>query len=243
MDKKNLFYSHNGVSFKGYLAYNAATTEKRPAILIAHAWRGQDDFARQKAEELAAMGYIALAADFYGNSKEVQSTKEAAALMLPLFQDRALLLARMQAAFTALQAYPLVDASRIGGIGFCFGGLSIIELFRSGTPRLAAASFHALLWTQTGDIQAHVLPLAKNIQGSILILHGYDDPSVSEADIQTTQKELNDAHIDWQMHIFGGTMHAFMVPGTDSPGSGLKYNKRSAERAWKQMIAFFREKL
>jgi len=242
MDKHSLFYSHNGVSFKGYVTYNSTTTEKRPAILVAHAWRGQDDFARQKAEELASLGYVALAVDYYGDGKEVQSSDEAAALMLPLFQDRALLLARMQAAFRALQAHPLVDPTKIGGIGFCFGGLAIIELFRSGVPLTAVASFHALLGHQMGDIQAKKLPLSKDIQGSILILHGYNDPSVSESDIRATQKELDDAHIDWQMHTFGGTMHAFMVPGTNSPQSGLKYNERSAARAWRAMQEFFREK-
>lgn len=234
MIKKTLIYSHNNTSFKGYLAYTE-TASKKPAILVAHAWRGQDDFARQKADELAEMGYVALAIDYYGDGKEVKTNEEASRLMQPLFQDRALLLARMQAALTAVTELPFVDASRIGGIGFCFGGLAIIELFRSGAPLKAVASFHALL--------AQKLPIAKHIKGSLLILHGYDDTGVPKEDISAFQEELNTAHIDWQMHTFGETMHAFMVPGTNSPEHGLKYNERSATRAWQMMQQFFRELL
>lgn len=215
--------------------------QKRPAIIVAHAWMGQDSFARHKAEALAELGYIAFAADLYGEGKTASNPQEAQSLMTPLFQNRSLLQKRIKRAFEVVQAHPGVDTSRIGAIGFCFGGLTVIELLRSGVDVKAVVSFHGVLGNQMGTIRANPVPIANNIKGSLLILHGYEDPLVSQDDIQNTQKELNQAGVDWQMNIFGHTSHAFTNPDAHDKEHGLNYQPISAERAWWAMMHFFSE--
>src|ERR1700727_201890 len=102
MDTEVIPYQADGITALGYAVYNSKTKQKRPAVLIAHAWRGQDDFAKEKARELAELGYFGFAIDMYGDGLEVKSDKEAAALMVPLFIDRRLLRNRVVAAFETL---------------------------------------------------------------------------------------------------------------------------------------------
>lgn len=236
MKEETIYYQLNGSSYKGFLVGDAG---KRPGVLVVHAWRGQDDFAREKAKELAAMGYVALAVDMYGEGKLASSDEEAGALMHPLFIDRTLVQERIKAAFELLKSDPRVDAERIGAIGFCFGGMVVIELLRTGLPIRSVVSFHGVL----GDKGAKPGVRCKQISGSILILHGYEDPLVSEQDIAHLQRELNDAGADWEMNVFGLTKHAFMNPLAHDQVKGLVYNARSAERAWQDMTKFFKETL
>lgn len=241
MHTKTVTYFSGETEFNGYLAFDAEIKTPRPGILIAPAWRGLDEFAKKKAAELAQLGYVALAADVYGKGTTVTTNEEAAKLMSPLFVDRALLQQRIASGFQLLKAHPLVDPKRIGGIGFCFGGLAILELFRSGEEVRAVVTFHALLGTHLGELQATSTPLAKGIKGSILLLHGHDDPLVSKEDVAAVQKELTNANIDWQMNIYGNTSHAFTNPEAHDTQMGLIYNSKADKRSWKAMRQFFDE--
>lgn len=215
--------------------------EKLPTILVAHAWMGRDQFAVQKAQALAELGYNGFAIDMYGNAQVVHSVEEATKLMAPLFMDRSLLQKRILAGLKAIQNNPLVDLKQIGAIGFCFGGLTVIELLRSGTDVRGVVAFHAALANEKDGKKAKEVPIAKNIKGSLLILHGYEDPLVSDEDLQRVQKELNDAKVDWQLNIYGHTAHAFTNPEVHDKGSGLVYNSKSSSRAWQSMVSFFKE--
>lgn len=237
MHTKNVSYLAGNVSLQGFLAHDPTIKAPSPAILIAHAWRGLDQFAKHKAVELAKLGYVAFAADVYGNGLAVETNEEALALMTPLYQNRTLLLERIKAGYDILKAHPLVDPKRIGGIGFCFGGLTIIELFRSGADLKGVAAFHAVL----GNKGATVFPIAKGIRGSILVLHGNDDPLVSAEDLQNFRNEFTQAGIDWQMNIYGHTSHAFTNPEVNDPVSGLVYQAKSDRRSWQAMQNFFQE--
>lgn len=120
----------NSITGHGFLAAEE-NAQKLPGILVVHAWRGQDDFARDKAKELAKLGYVGFAVDLYGNGQVAENDDQAAALMKPLFIDRTELRKRILAAFSELQKHPAVDPHQVGAIGFCFGGLTVIELLRS----------------------------------------------------------------------------------------------------------------
>ena len=237
MKELNITYQAGDVQSEGFLVYDDKIKSSRPAIIVAHAWRGQDDFARDKARSLAQLGYIGFAADLFGNRKNAANDEEAESLIKPLFSDRKLLQSRIIAAFDTLSQQPEVDKSRIGAIGFCFGGLAVIELLRSGTPVNSVVCFHAVL----GNTGAKTTPIAKNINGSILLLHGYDDPLVTTEDVLNTQKELNDAGVDWQMNIYGHTSHAFSNPQAHDKAKGLIYNEKINKRAWIAMKNFFEE--
>lgn len=245
MEKNMVSYQIEGKTFKGYWAFPASkdkTTQRRPAILIAHAWMGQDQFVRHKADALAELGYVAFAADVYGEGKTASNTEEAKQLMVPLFEDRALLQKRICAAYEVVRQHPAVDPAKIGAIGFCFGGLTVIELLRSGIDVKGVVSFHGVLGNKMGNIQAKTVPIAKSIKGSLLILHGYEDPLVSPQDISNMQKELSDAKVDWQMNIYSHTSHAFTNPEAHDKENGLVFQALSSERAWWAMIHFFSER-
>lgn len=235
-----IHYQHNGVDFKGYLAKPDHITGKLPAVLVAHAWRGQEDFARKKAEELAKLGYVGFALDLYGNGTTANDNEEALQLMLPLFLNRKLLRERINAGLDALKKQENVDHAFIGAIGFCFGGLSVIELLRSGADIKGAVSFHGVLGSTIDKYKATLGPSEK-IKGSLLILHGYKDPLVSSSDIQNIQDEMTKANVDWQMYTYGQAYHAFTNPQADDQAIGLIYNRCAADRAWLAMTNFFNE--
>jgi dienelactone hydrolase len=245
MKHEKVSYQIDGQSYRGYWVFPTGedpTVQQRPAILVAHAWMGQDQFARQKAEALAELGYIGFAADIYGEGKIASNQEEAQRLMIPLFQDRALLQKRICAAFDVVRQHPGVDPTNIGAIGFCFGGLTVIELLRSGADVKGVVSFHGALGNKNGDIQANTVPIAKSIKGSLLLLHGYEDPLVSLEDIINMQQELSNAKVDWQMNIYSHTSHAFTNPEAHDKKHGLIFQPLSNARAWWAMIHFFSER-
>lgn len=239
MRNETIAYHVDGQEFIGYLAVSDVIEGRRPAVIIAPAWRGLDDFAKEKAKILAEMGYVAFAADLYGSGKVAQNDQECLSLMTPLFLDRPLLQKRIGAAFELISRHPLVESTKIGAIGFCFGGLTVIELLRSGVPVNGVVSFHGVLGNQLGDKKARTVPIKSDIKGSLLILHGHDDPSVSDADIKAIQKEMTDANVDWEMDIYGHTMHAFTNPAARDSAHGKMYHPVSAQRAWLAMKHFF----
>jgi len=241
MDRIKVDYKCGDVNCKGYFVYNEIVKEPRPGILIAHAWMGQDAFAKEKADALAKLGFVAFVADLYGNGQVVESKEEAAELMQPLFINRQLLRNRIVAAFDAFKEQELLDKKNIGAIGFCFGGLTVIELLKSGVDVKGVVSFHGLLGPKMGNIEAELVPSAEKIDGSLLILHGYNDPMVSEEDIKNTQKECNAAGIDWQMHTYGHAYHAFTNPDAKEPDAGLQFNEKASIRSWQAMRHFFQE--
>jgi len=227
-------YFHDKTKCLGFVAYDNQVKAKRPAILVAHAWRGQDDFARQKAIALAELGYVGFAVDLYGNGLSVTDA-EAPNLMRPLFKDRALLQNRIGAAYDSLKVLSVVDRTQIGAIGFCFGGLTVYELLRSGVDLKGAVAFHGVFSTK------ETVPISPSAKGSMLILHGSDDPMTSAQELKTVQDELTQAKIDWQLHLFGGTAHAFTNHAANNPSTGAFYNEQSARRAWVMMQNFFSE--
>lgn len=234
MEKEFIDYYVQNQTFKGYAAYRPIRKSKRPAILVCHAWFGQDDFARQKAEELADLGCVGFAVDLYGEGKTVQTSEDALALMTPLMENRVLIRQRLQAALETVKKIPAVDSNHIGVIGFCFGGACALELARSGASIKGAVSFHGLL-------QRDKTVKNESIQAAILALHGYEDPLVSQTDLYEFQEEMNQANVDWQLITYGKTMHAFTNPMAQSPSEGKQFNKESATRSWKAMKGFFKQ--
>lgn len=242
MITEKITYDCGGITLQGYLAApNKDQIRRQPTIVIAHTWKGLDDFIKRKAEALAELGYVAFAADLFGEGKTAASDDEAAQLILPLFLDRALLRKRINAAVDTIKKHPLVDKNAIGAIGFCFGGLTVIELLRSGADIRGAVSFHGAFGTSLGDKHASTLPTAKGIKGSLLLLHGNDDPLVSAEDIKNLQADLTHAGVDWQMHIYGHVMHAFTNPQAHDAAHGFEFNTKANARSWQSMRNFFDE--
>ncbi len=236
MHTETIEYAVGDVELEGYLALDASVPGPRPGVIVAHAWRGRNAFADRKAEALAELGYVGFAADVYGRGCSGETDEQATALMQPLVENRGMLRERIGAALHTLAEHDLVDATRIGAIGFCFGGLTVLELARSGAPVRGVVSFHGLLGTpDPAD--------AENIRGKVLALHGQDDPLVPPEAVAAFSKEMSDAGVDWQMVVYGNCVHAFTNPNANDPAKGLKYDARADRRSWAAMKAFFEEVL
>jgi dienelactone hydrolase len=232
-----LDYKDGAVTCEAYVAYDDAKKAKGPGVLVSHAWAGQGEFERAKAEKLAGLGYVGFALDLYGSGKRGGSMEENAKLMQPFVDDRAVLRKRITAALDALKKHALVDASRVAAIGFCFGGLCVLDLARSVPVGLrGVVSFHGLF---------HPPKLGKQapITAKVLMLHGYDDPLAKPESVLAIASELTEAKADWQLHAYGRTSHAFTNPEAHSPEHGLLYNAVADRRSWVAMKNFLEEAL
>lgn len=241
MNRETVEYVCGDTKCRGYFVYNEIVDEPRPGVLLVPAWMGQDDFIKEKADAVARLGYVAFVADIYGNGKCVDTEEAASALMVPLFIDRQLLRDRVSAGLQALKKQRQCNGHKTGAIGFCFGGLTVIELLRSGVDVKGVVSFHGLLGNTLGNNVAVTVPDAEKMKGALLILHGNEDPLVSAEDIKSVQKEFSDANIDWQMYIYGHAVHAFTNPAVHDKSRGLAFDERASKRSWQAMINFFKE--
>ena len=231
MKTETVNYQAKNIDLEGYVAFPDA--ENAPLVLIVHTWAGKDEFVHQRAEDLAALGYVGFAVDMYGNGKVGTDTAENESLMTPLVSDRDMLKDRIVSALNYGKSLPGVDSSRAAAIGYCFGGLVVLDLARSGEDLSGVVSFHGLL--MPSDISE------KGIKAKVLVLHGERYPMVTIDIVDTFQKEMTEAEADWQLHSYGGTYHAFTNPDANDPNLGTQFNQSANERSWQSMKNFFTE--
>ncbi|MEM6424704.1 MAG: dienelactone hydrolase family protein [Cyanobacteria bacterium P01_D01_bin.128] len=230
-------YNFRGQAFDLYIAQPQNLTTTVPAIFVAHAWDGLNAPIRDIAQRVAQLGYIAAAVDVYGQGIRGNPVGDNAHLMKPLLKDRGVLRDRLQAGYAAIRELDRVDATRIGAIGYCFGGLCVLDLARSVPEHLrGVVSFHGGL---TGGNPQDTKP----IKASILIEHGWDDPLAPPDDYLAFANEMDKRRADWQAHIHGGALHAFTFEGANMPEKGVQYHPAAARRSWKSMVDFFEEVL
>jgi dienelactone hydrolase len=230
-------YSNAGKDFDLYVVSPDNQSEKRPAIFIAHAWDGLNEPMMEIARHVAALNYVAVAVDVYGKGVRGDPVGDNTHLMAPLMEDRKLLNDRILAAYNVIQNMENVDETRIGAIGYCFGGYCVLDLARAVPGGLkAVVSFH-------GGLTTNNLPSSGPIKASILIEHGWDDPIVPHDDFLAFTKEMDERQADWQAHVHGGAAHAFTFDKADMPDRGIQYHEAAARRSWQSMIDFFEETL
>ncbi|MEQ1637870.1 MAG: dienelactone hydrolase family protein [Methylococcales bacterium] len=220
---------------EAFFAVDEAVAGKRPAVLIAHMWGGRDGFVAEKAKQLAALGYVGFALDMYGKGVLGTNAEQNMTLMQPFMTDRSMLQKRINAAFQALRLLPWVDEAKIAAIGYCFGGLCVLDLARSGTDVLGVVSFHGLL--DTPEVSQN-----KPIKAKVLALHGHEDPLAS-AQLKNFEQEMTEAGVDWQVHVYGHTVHAFTNPRANDPtlSATYKYDVVADRRSWNAMQNFLKE--
>lgn len=234
MYQSNYIYHHGDQELHGHLSYDTEQSGPRPAVLIVHDWSGRNDFACEKADMMAALGYVGFAVDMYGEARQGTTTEEKMALMQPVVSDRALLRDRMLAARDALIAMPEVDENRVAALGFCFGGLCVLDLARSGADIQGVVSFHGLL-----NAPEHLEQ--QKIKAKVLALHGYDDPMVPPELVKNFCDEMTACGADWQVHMYGNTKHAFSNPKAHDLELGTIYNPVAESRAIESMLDFLEE--
>jgi dienelactone hydrolase len=230
MQTHDVDYRHGAVNLRGYLAFDETAAERRPGVLVFHEGLGLGDFAMARARMLAELGYVAFAADMFGDRRQARNLQEVAKLVGDLRDEPQMLRARGRAALAKLAALPQVDANRIGAIGFCFGGSVVLELARDGADLKAVVSFHGVLATRTPAVSG-------NVKASVLVCTGADDPLAPPEQIKAFEDEMRAADVrDWQVISYGNTLHGFTNPAAD--GSMLRtalYSEQADRRAWASM--------
>ncbi|WP_240519038.1 dienelactone hydrolase family protein [Leptolyngbya sp. BC1307] len=220
-----LVYEEANSTFEGTASWDTAQAGPRPGVMVAPTFKGQSGFETQKAELLAALGYVGFAIDIYGQGERATAPEEASALMAVLDDDRALLLKHMQLAMKTICQLPQVDETKVAAIGFCFGGKCVLDLARSGVDICAVVSFH-------GIYDPPPLAGAETIRAAVLVLHGWEDPLAPPEQTVALADELTQHGADWQIHMFGHTGHAFTNPQAQAREAGMFFNPLSAERGW-----------
>jgi len=237
MQAKPVEWTQDGTTFSGVLVYDDGDNDKRPGLVMVPNWKGVNDSAIAKAKQLAGDDYVVLVADVYGKGVRPKTDAEAGPLATKLRNDRPVLRARALKAIEVLKAQagkaPL-DASRIGAVGFCFGGTTVLEMARAGAPLAGVVSLH-------GGLGSPLPAKAGGTHPSVLVLNGADDKSVSKDDIASFEQEMNAAKVDWEFTNYSGAVHCFAESDANSP-PGCVYNPRAAKRAWKALDEFFDER-
>ena len=235
LQTKTVDYKHGDTTLKGHLVYDDSLTGKRPGVLVVHEWWGLDDYARSRANQLAKLGYVAFAADMYGEGKVTEHPAEAREMASQVranveeWQKRAL------AGLEILKTHELVDPDRLAAIGYCFGGATVLQLAYSGADLDAVVSFHGALPTPTSEQE-------KQIMAKILICHGAADSFIPPDQIHALVAALTRAGADWQMVFYGHAKHSFTNPGADDHGlDGIAYNEKADKRSWRDMRQLFGE--
>ena len=229
-----LEYRDGDTVLEAHVAWDASNSDPRPGVLVSHAWGGRSEFEDRKAEQLAELGYVGFALDLYGKDVRGSTPEENAALMQPFLDDRALLCRRMQLALEQLRGRKDVERARTAAIGFCFGGLCVLDLARSGADVRGVASFHGLLGAPEGD-------QSEAINAKVLVMHGWQDPLATPEQVLAFSEEMTRRSADWQLHAYGTAMHAFTNPNASDPDNGMMYDKVAEHRSWDAMQLFLGE--
>ncbi len=236
MAERYVEYTHDGDVLEGYMAWDERRPGPRPGVLVSHAWGGRGDLECAKARELAELGYCGFALDVYGKGVRGSGPDENAKLMQPFLDDRAMLQGRISAALETLRGQDEVDAQRTAAIGYCFGGLCVLDLARTGSDVRGVVSLHGL-FNSPGNTSG------VSIGAKVLALHGHDDPMVPVEAVNALEAELSEAGADWQIHVYGNAMHAFTNPNANSPDRGTVYDADADRRSWIATVGFLEEVL
>lgn len=234
---KEIEYEFDGTKLKGMLAFDDSVKEKRPGVLVFHEWWGLNDYAKKRAEQLAGLGYVAFAADMYGEGKVVDHPKEAGKMAQAVRMNMKTWQGRAEAALNTLQAQENVDKEKIAAIGYCFGGSTALVLAASGAPIKAVSTFHAALPPFTDE-------QAKMMKARILVNHGADDAFISQDSIDKFKAALDKAGVKYHFESFPGAVHSFTVKEADKHEiKGMAYNEAADKKSWQMMLDLFKETL
>ena len=231
-------YHADGVTLKGYVAYDDSFKGRRPAVLVVHEWWGHNAYARHRADMLAKLGYTALAVDMYGDGKQAHHPDEAGKFAAEVNKNMPMARARFEAGMNLLKKEPTVDATEMAAIGYCFGGGIVLNMAREGVDLKGVASFHGMLSTnnpaQPGQIKTRIISFS-----------GEADPMIPAQSVAAFKKEMDNAGANYRVVTYPGAQHAFTNPEADELGKKFKlplsYNVEADKDSWQQMTVFLRE--
>lgn len=224
-------YKDGNVPLNGAFFWDDSHNSKRPGVLVVHGGAGLDDHAKNRARRFAELGYVAFACDMYGEGV-AGSRDRIMACINELRAEPDRIPRRASAGITTLKSHPLTN-SHLAAVGYCFGGMTVLELARSGAPLAGIVSVHGSL-----DTKQPAAP--DSIKAKILVCHGALDPHVPLTQVTAFADEMKTANADWQLIIYGQAVHGFThedkwnVPG-------VAYHAPSDARSWRVIESFFAE--
>lgn len=202
---------------------------KRPGVVAVHEAWGLGAQVQRRVKMLAELGYVALAADIFGNRHIPADPPEAFKIIGDLAANAPKLRGRVAAAVSALKQHELCDG-RIAATGYCFGGRTVLELARSGNPDvLGVVSFH-------GALDTSAPAQAGGVKAKILVCHGAEDELVPHAHLTAFLDEMAAAKADCQTIAYTGAKHSFTNP--EAKGELMPtiiYEQNTDRRSWAAM--------
>ncbi|MEZ5496999.1 MAG: dienelactone hydrolase family protein [Gammaproteobacteria bacterium] len=190
-------------------------------------------FVDEKAKLATQKVILALPLICMGTVKLVNSVEENTALMTPFMKNREMMQSRVQAGFEAIKQIPNADISKVVAIGYCFGGLCVQDLARVNSDVKGVVSVHGLM-KQAPNISQGLF------NSKVLLLHGSDDPMVSDDDWVALRKN-QPSRLRLAKTQFGGVMHAFTNPQANDKEMGTVYNESANNRTEKLIADFIEE--
>jgi dienelactone hydrolase len=235
MHAESVEYQHAGRRYVGHLALPEGD-DVRAAVLVCHEGPGLDEHAKQRAERLADLGYVAFALDYHGDGQPLDMP-EVRLRLTPMMESPELTRALGRAGLDVLLAHRRTDPTRVAAIGFCFGGTMALELARAGTDLRAVVGFHSgLSTTRPQD--------AEHIRCVVLVCVGSEDPLIPADQRVEFETEMRAGNVDWRMNVYGGAAHSFTNERADELGfPGIAYDGPTDARAWRAMLDVFDEVL
>jgi len=236
MRSESIEYSVPGddTVYIGHLAFDDSHDTPRPAVLVCHEGPGLSTHAKNVADRLASLGYVAFALDYHGGGVALQRD-EMMARLVPLMNDPDTIRLRARTALDLLLDQPVADPTQVAAIGYCFGGTMALELARSGVDIAAVVGFHSGLATARPEDAA-------NITAKVLVLIGTEDPLIPPQQRSAFEAEMRAGGVDWRMNLYGGAAHSFTnTQAADAAMAGIEYDERADRRSWRAMRDLFDE--
>jgi dienelactone hydrolase len=232
---ENVDYSGDGVTMKGFVAYDEDTATPKSVVLILPEWWGIGDYTRERAKQLAALGYFAFAVDMYGNGKTAENPTDAGILATPFYTSATLAKSRFEAAMAKIKTYKMANMDKVAAIGYCFGGAMVLNMAKAGEPLKGVVSFHGNLVGNKVD---------KNLlKADVLVCHGDDDKFVLPAEVATFKKQMDSVGASYTFKNYAGATHAFTNPAATEKGKKfnlpIAYNATADSASFNEMKLFF----
>src|SRR5712691_5781103 len=229
LKKQWIDYKDGDKPLYGYLVYDDAVAGKRPGVLLAHSRAGMSEATLRDSDMIAKMGYVVFAADIFGKGVLPKEVPEMTALTTIYNQDRPLMRKRVTAGFDVLKASPLVDATKLAIVGYCFGGTVAVELAETGVPAVGMVAVH-------GSFRNFTPAAAKNIKGRVLILHGAEDEVAPLEEVNKLVADLRAAKVNWELEVYSGAQHGFTSPSNASEERADREYKVAIQRFFKEIF-------
>ena len=231
---ENVDYTGDGVTMKGFVAFNENDSALKPVVLIVPEWWGISDYTRGRAKQLAGLGYLAFAVDIYGEGKTAETPDEAGKLAGPFYAPGSPAQSRFDAALAKIKTYPGADTNKIAAIGYCFGGALVLNMARLGEPLKGVVSFH-------GNLAG--VPLKKELlKADVLVCHGDSDKFVLPAEVATFKKQMDSIGATYTFKHYANATHAFTNPMADEKAKKYKmpvaYNPAADTASFNEMKLF-----